>query len=272
MRKVNHKSLLQIVTLIVFIFITPFTYAYSSIDEENTVNNIFETHGKSNVVDFILRKRNGKITIQKKKSFLNASGRPDITLVTAKSIIHDLKTLNIDVSSLKPELDIYIEDEVKKRQKKANSRSNSTSESDDHEIPLSKKLRYKIKKTESEYNEAESEYERKQLKYELSRLQREYKQAKYNEKYKSDTYSPNKSQRNKKNYRNSSYCNSKKSQLQKLTGSVKRHQIFFCSDSSYRAENPSSCGKRNYSKQYSLQEYKNEISQLRQYISKNCGS
>lgn len=48
--------------------------------------------------------------------------------------------------------------------------------------------------------------------------------------------------------------------------------IYIENDRTYRAENPNSCGKYKYSKQYTLQEYKDELSRLRQNVSKNCGS
>lgn len=272
MRTISCQSILQIVVFIVFIVNTQFTHSYASVDNEGAINKIFETHGKKNVVSYILQRRNGKITIQKKKSFLNITGKPDIALVTAKSINHDLKFLKIDISKLESELDIYIENESKKQQKRDDKFSSITSASDSDEVSLSRKLKYQIKTTEDKYNKSDSAYERKRLKRELSRLQRKYKEAKYNEKHKSSAYSSDKSPRNKRYNRSASYCNSYKSKLQKLTASNYRHQIFFCNDRAYRAKNPKSCATKKYSKRYTLQEYKDEINRLRSNISKNCGS
>ena len=84
MQAISYPSLLQIVTFLIFIVNSQFNYTYASSEEENTIKKIFESHGKENVVKFILHKNNRKITIQKKKSFLSISGRPDIRLVTAK--------------------------------------------------------------------------------------------------------------------------------------------------------------------------------------------
>lgn len=272
MRTVSHQSLLQIVIFIVFVFNTQFTHSYASIDDENTINKIFETYGKSNVVNFILQRRNGKITIQKNKSFLNATGRPDITLVTAKSINNDLGILKLDISNLDAELDTYIKKESKKKQKKDDSLSKLSSLSDNDDIPLSRILKYQIKTTQSKYNESDNEYERTRLKKELSRLQRKYKEAKYNEKYKPGENSAGNSRQSTKYNRYESSCKSYKTQLQKMTEASNRHQIFFCNDRTYRAEHPKSCGKHKYSKQYSLQEYKDELSRLRNNISKYCRS
>lgn len=274
MRPVNPQFFLQLATFIIFVFNTQFTYSYASIEDENTINKIIETHGKNNVVNFILQKRNGKITIQKKKSFLNATGRPDLTLVTAKSINNDLKILKMDISSLQPELDTYIESESKIKQKEEESLSKSPSSSDDQEIPLSRQLKHKINITQSQYNEADTEYDRKKLKKQLSRLQRKYKEAKYNEKYNpgGNSNSSRKSQKSTRYNSNSSSCNSYKTQLKKITEASYRHQIFYCNERTYREEHPKTCGKYRYTKQYSLQEYKDEVTRLRSKISKYCQS
>jgi len=272
MRKVNQQSLLKTVAFIFLIFNTHFTYSFASVDDENAINKIFETHGKTSVVNFILQKNHGKITIQKKKSFLNVTGRPSITLVTAKSVNHDLKNLKIDISTLEAELDTYIKKESKKQQKANNNLRKLASDNDKDEIPLSQKLKHQIRKTQSKYDKADSDYESEQLKKELSKLQKKYRKAKYDEKHHPDGYLADKSSRNKKTYRNKSYCKSYKSQLQKLTESSYRHSVFFCKDKTYRAKNPRSCSKYRYTKQYSLQEYKDKINKLRQDISNNCGT
>ena len=272
MRTANHQSLLQIAAFIIFIINTQFTNSYASIDAENTINKLFETRGKENVVNFVLEKRNGNITIQKKKSFLNVTGRPDIKLVTVKSINHDLKNLNIDINKLETELDIFIENQTKKQQKKDAQLRRGSSAGVNEQIPLSKKLEYELKNIESKYKKSSSDYERSRLKKELSRVQGKYNEAKYNEKHNIKTSYSDNSSRNKTYKRSASYCNSLKSQLQELTLPSRRHQIFFCNDRVYRNENPASCGKRKYSKQYTLQEYKDKISKLRQTISSNCDS
>ena len=269
MQTVSLQSFLKIVTFVFFIFNAHFTYSFASTDDENTISNIFETHGKTNVVNFILERNRGKITIQKKKSFINATGRPDLTYITAKSVNHDLKNLKIDVNSLETELDIYINKVSKKKQKKDDSLKRLDSGSDMNEILLSTKLNHQVKITQAKYNAAESDYERKQLKYKLTRLQREYKKAKYNEKHNPDANLSNESSRNKKNYGSSSYCERYKSQLQDLTKSSYRHQVFFCKERSYRVENPKSCRNYKYGGQ-SLKEYKDKINKLRQNVSKYC--
>lgn len=274
MRTLNHQLLFQLATFIVLIFNTQFTYSHASIEDENTINNLVETHGKNNVVNFILQKRNGKITIQKKKSFLNVSGRPEMKLVTAKSINNDLKILKMDLSTLEPELVAYIENEAKMKQKARESLSKSSSIGSDNEIPLSKQLKHQINITESKYNEADDEYDRKRLKKELSKLKRKYKEAKYNEKYNPGGDS-NSSGNSRKTNRYSSYsssCDNYKSQLKKMTEASYRHKVYYCGDRTYSAEHPKTCGKYRYSSQYSVEQYKDKLSQLRSKISKYCKS
>jgi len=274
MRTVNHQLLVQLAVFIVLIFNTQFTYANASSEDESRINALVETYGKNSIVNFILQKRNGKITIQKKKSFLNATGRPDITLVTPKSINNDIKILKIDINNLESELETYVENETKIKQKEEESLSKSLSSDNGNGIPLSKQLLHKIKITQSHYNKAENKYDRKKLKKELSKLQRKYKEAKYNEKYNpgGNSTSSRKSTKSNSYNRSSSSCDNYKAQLQKLTEASYRHQIFYCSDRTYRAENPKTCGNYRYSKQYSLEQYKDELNRLRSNISKYCKS
>lgn len=274
MRTVYHQPLIQLAAFILLVFSTQFTYAIASSEDENSINVLVETYGKNNIVNFILQKRNGKITIQKKKSFLNATGRPDMTLVTPKSINNDLKILKMDISNFESELEAYVENETKIKQKEEESLSKPLSSDGGSDIPLSKQLLHKIKVTQSHYNKADNEYDRKKLKKELSKLQRKYKEAKYNEKYNpgAKSTSSSKSKKSASYNRSSSSCNNYKAQLQKLTGASYRHQVFYCSDRTYRNENPKTCGNYRYSKKYSLDQYKDEITRLRSNISKYCKS
>jgi len=267
MEIISHQSLLKIAACIFFIFNAQLTCA--AMNDEDIVNKIFETHGKQNVVDFISQKREGKITIQKDKSFLNIRGRPDIKLITAKSVIQDLKILKIDASTLEIELDIYIENESKKQQEENDKINKSASLNDDKEPLLSSKLKYQIETTQSKYNESTNTSERRRLSKELSILRRAYKQAKDNEKSKLRVYFPDKKT---KTTRSPGQCKSIRSKLADLTEASYRHQIFFCNDRSYRIKNPKSCGGNKYGPKYTLQQYKDEVSRLRMEASKYCGS
>ena len=269
-----NQQLIQLVAFIIFLFNTQFSWAHASADDEEMINKIVETHGKVHVVNFILENRNGKITIQKKKSFLNVTGKPDLNLVTAKSINNDLKILNMDTSSLELELSAYIEKTSKKQQKQQESLSKFAAINGDDEIPLSKQLKYKIDNLQAKYDYAEDEYDRKRLKKELSKLKRKYKEAKYNEKYNpGGNSSTSKKAKDYKKYSNySSNCSSSKTKLQKLTEASFRHQVFYCNDISYRKEHPKTCAKYRYSKQYSIQQYKDELNRLRSNVSKYCKS
>lgn len=271
MRKIAHSSLLQLLIFFVFVFNTLFTYSYASTDEENRINEITETHGKNNVIDFLLKKRNGKITIEKNRSFLNVSGKPDKTFVTVKSINYDLNIIELDISNFEVELDKYILDVTKKHEEKNRNLNSLDSAGDDEGIPLSKKLNYQISVLEFKYKNSDDEYQRGQLDNELSRLRRKYKQAKYKEKYNLPDETSQYSKR-KSTYRNVSYCNSAKEKLSQRTQASYRHQVFYCNDRDYRRKNPKSCGDHRSSRKTSLKQYKEEIRKLRENVAKTCSS
>ena len=266
MDTINLKSLLNIIAFLLFVFITQF--AFASMNDEDTINKIFETHGKENVVGFISQRRGGKITIQKNKSFLNTTRRPDLTLITAKSIIQDLKILKIDISNLKPELDIHIENESKNQQEESERLNDSASINGYQDAPLSKDLQQQINAIRSKYNKTDSVSERERLKKELSRLKAAYRKARNNEKSKLKVYFPDE----KSKRRNSDSCKRIKSKLQKMTEPNYRHQAFFCNERDYRTKNPKLCDQSRYARRYTQKEHKDEIRKLRLQASKNCGS
>ncbi len=250
-----------------FMISAQFTHASSH--DENLINKMFATHGKSNVVNYILESRNGKITIQKNKSFLDVRGRPDMTLVTAKSVNYDLKLLKVKINNFSFGLDKYTKNEAdKKREKDDGLKALSSSP----EVLLSKKLKYKLDRMRLKYKEAAGSYERRRLKRELSRIERKYNDAKFTEKHgrSNDSYSG--AQQGSKYKKSDSYCDRYKSQLKKLTSTAYRYQVYFCNDYASRVKNSKSCSKYGYSRRYSKQEYKNEINQARKNISENCSS
>ncbi len=114
MQTVSFHSLLRICTLVAFTFNTQQSLSHAATNDEAEINKIFETYGKENVVKVITQKRNGKITIQKNKSFLTAYGKPDLNFVTVKTIIQDLGNLTMDIDALQKELDAHMEREAKK--------------------------------------------------------------------------------------------------------------------------------------------------------------
>lgn len=256
MPTINHQSLLAIATFIFLIFNTLLTCTHASINDENEINKIFKSHGKKNVVSFIFQKRDGRITIQKNKSFLNIKGKPDIALITAKSIIQDLGILKINISDLKAELDIHIEKESKKKDEELN---NLSPISDDNDILLSDKLNRQIQIIQSKYNKTDSVSERRKLKKQLSNLKRSYKKAKQKEK----------PSHNKKR-RSESSCNRAKLKLKELTNPDYRHRIFFCNDRNYRNENPKLCDSSKHVRRYTPEEHKDELRRLRLESSKYC--
>ena len=267
MKTITPKLSLQLVTFILSIFSV---YAYASTDEEHAINQIFETHGKENLIELISKKRNGEITIEKNKSFLNIKGKPDHKFISAKSILQDLIAIKMQIGNLKTELDTHIAYKLKKQQEEEKVRlTNLASKKKSHDVSLSSELNQKLKITEYKYNETDSFYERRRLENEISILKTAYRRAKNNERSILRVYFPEEKPRK---YINTSYCNNTRSKLSQLTKPDYRYQTFFCNDRVYRKQNPKSCGKYKYIRNYTLHEYKDEIRRLRQIEVNNCGS
>jgi len=261
------KSLLLVILSLCAI-IQP-NLGYASMGEEKAIEGLIETYGKDNLVKVILEKRDWKVTIQKNKSFADAYGRPDLSLITPKSVVYDLKTLKMSIN----EFTNALEEQQKQQaiQNEENDRAIHDSTSKRNTIPLSTKLNKKIEITREQYNNASSHSERRRLKKEISILQSAYKKAKENEKSKLRVYFPEKKKNRNYSY-NSSSCKRAKTKLQEMTDTVYRHQIFFCSDRQYRKENPNSCEGYKYGSQYDLREYKKEVNRLREQVSTSCKS
>ncbi len=263
----KEKTLLLVILFLCAII--HFSPAYASMVDEKSIEGLIETYGKDNVVKVILEKRDWKITIQKNKTFGDTYGKPDLSLITPKSIIYDLNILKMSIN----ELTSALEEQQKQQaiQNEEDDRAASVPTSSHNSIPLSTELNHKIKLTREQYNNAGSHSERRRLKKELSILQSAYKQAKKNEKSKLRVYFPDKQKKRNYSY-NSSGCKNAKSKLQEITDPVYRHKIFFCSDRQYRKENPNSCDEYKYGAQYDLKKYKKEVIRLRERVSENCKS
>ena len=246
-----------------------FSPGYASMADEKLVEGLIETYGKDNVVKVILEKRDWKITIQKNRTFGDSYGKPDLSFITPKSIIYDLKLLNLSINDFSSALD-----EQQKQQAILNEedeKASTVSTSSQNSIPLSTELNHKIELKREEYNNSTSHSERRRLKKELSILQTAYNKARNNEKSKLRVYYPDKV--TKKNYSyNSSGCKRAKAKLQEITDPVYRHRIFFCSDRQYRKENPSLCEEYRYGTEYDLKKYKKEVIRLREQVSESCKS
>jgi len=171
--------------LFVFIFIIlKSQISYALMNDEEAINKIFETHGKENVVGLISQRRDGYITIQKDTSFINNRGRPNIEFVTAKSIIQDLKILKIDISTLKAELDIYVENKSKNLQEENDrlAKSDSMRENNKKRDLSSREIQEKMKALKSKFNMSLPADERMRIQKELVGLRKDYRQSKKNEK------------------------------------------------------------------------------------------
>ena len=138
------------VTILSLSAIMYFSPGYASMADEKLVEGLIETHGKDNVVQIILEKRDWKITIQKNRTFGDSYGKPDLSFITPKSIIYDLKLLNMSINDLASALD-----EQQKQQailNEENERASTVSTLSQTSIPLSTELNHKIELTREEYN------------------------------------------------------------------------------------------------------------------------
>lgn len=240
------------------------TSALASFDDEKSIEKLFETYSKDNIINLISSKRDGKITIQKYKSFIDAFGRPNPDLITPKSVLQDLKLLHINVAEFTKDLE-------EQHQTGLNNKSDSNAEpaisTKSPTIPLSVQLEEKIKITKENYYKSTSTSEKRRLQKELTILRSAKRRAEKNEKSRLRVYFP---ETNKSKHYNSSYCQRAKDDLQELTDPVTRHQIFFCSDRKYRKENPSTCNDYRYRKKYNLKQYRDEVNRLRDRVKANC--
>ena len=262
----NIKTALFLVTLSLCEIIQP-ALVCATMADEKSIEELFQTYGKNNVVKVIRKKRNGKVTIEKNKSFTNGYGRPNPLFITPKSTIEDLKILEMSINELTSTL------EEQKKQQEKDSKKNETPTSDTtstrEAAPLSAQLNQKINVTRDNYNKASSTSEKRRLKVELSILQSAYNRAKKNEKSKLRVYFPDKN-KNTIYKKISSACLNPKTQLQKIGNPVFRHQVYFCGDREYRKQNKIICKGYSYGKQYEINEYKKDINRLREQVSANC--
>ena len=240
-REKNNASLQGRVTrlflLLTALFITVYpAVGYSANDDETAINEIFTTYGKENVINFISQKRNGRITIQKNRSFADTYGKPATSLITHRTILQDLKILHMSIADLDDELDA-IKSEQERNNAENSPRETAALTTPPH-TPLSVDLNKKIINLQKKYDQTDSVSERKKIRKELRILRRAYRDAKRNEQ-------PRTVSTSKKTYNNdyaTRRCNEAKDKLQQLTSPEFRHQVFFCNDRKYRSENPRTCG------------------------------
>ena len=184
----NNHLLLQIVAFILFSINAQFSLIYASTNDEQAISKIFETHDKENVVSYISQKRNGKITIQKNKGFLNVRGRPNLAFITEKSIIEDLKILKIDINTLKANLSSHIKSVSEKRQEELNDltvinepqdieRNESRQNGQGSQKEFSERIKDAIKKVQYNLEHANNDDHRRRLKKLLTRLETTYKNS-----------------------------------------------------------------------------------------------
>lgn len=244
---------------------------YASAGEEKLIQKLFSLHGKYNIAKVILDKRNGTITIQKNRSFIDSYGKPRLSYITPKSIVYDLGLIGMSISELKAAAKVQQQKQAK-TDEASNKVSVASSTLPKTPVALSTELKQKIAITKRKYLNARDNAQKRQYQIELSILRNAYRRALKNEKPKVRLYSPNETKRKKVYKANSSSCQYAKAQLKALSNPVNRHQVFFCSDRKYRKQNPASCGGQGYGRQYGLKAYQKEVARLKDQVEKSCRS
>ena len=243
----------------------------ASIGDEKLIEKLFSMHGKYNVAKVILDKRNGTITIQKNRSFIDNYGKPRLSYITPKSILYDLGLVGMSISELKVAAKVQQNKQTKvdEELKKASAVSSALPETETR-VALSSELKQKIALTKQKYLNARDNTQKRRYQTELSILRNAYRRALKNEKPKVRRYSSNETKRKKVYKKNSSGCRHAKTQLKALSNPVARHQVFFCSDRKYRKQNPKSCDGQGYGRQYDLKTYQKEVARLKNQVSQSC--
>ncbi len=242
---------------------------YASIGEEKLIEKLFSMHGKYNVAKVILDKRNGTITIQKNRSFIDSYGKPRLSYITSKSIIYDLGLIGMSISELKVAAKVQQQKQAK-IDEALNKASVAPTTLPNSPVTLSTELKQKISITKQKYLNTRDNAKKRQYQIELSILRNAYRRALKNEKPKVRLHSPNETKRKKVYKASSSNCQYAKTHLKALSNPVTRHQVFFCSDRKYRKQNPASCGGQGYGRQYDLKNYQKEVVRLKEQVSKSC--
>lgn len=244
---------------------------YASIGDEKLIEKLFSMHGKYNVAKVILDKRNGAITIQKNRSFVDSYGKPRLSYITSKSILYDLGLVGMSISELKAAAKMQ-----QNKQSKIDEELNKASIAPPAlpaaaaPVALSSELKQKIALTRQKYLNARDNTQKRKYQTELSILRNAHRRAVKNEKPKVRRYSSNETKRKKIYKKNSSGCQYAKTQLKALSNPVARHQVFFCSDRKYRKQNPKSCAGQGYGRQYGLKAYQKEVAKLKNQVSQSC--
>lgn len=105
------------------------------------IERLFQQPGKNQVVEFIVHKRNGAITLSLKGSFRETYGRPNMEYISAQSVLKDLKKLDMSTTELETELTAYLQakEEREKKQYEAQSRRTQDPSSDEDYYRKSKR-------------------------------------------------------------------------------------------------------------------------------------
>ena len=78
------------------------------ISDQQQIQHLIEQVGKAPIIEVIMEKRHGGITISRGADFEDSFGRPNKDYISAQTVAEDLKKLDMDVSALESELGVHI--------------------------------------------------------------------------------------------------------------------------------------------------------------------
>lgn len=82
---------------------------YANEADEQAVQTLIDTYGIDNVVELVVEKRFGQMTIARGDSFTDSFGRPNKKLLSAKTILMDLEKADLSLSDFRSELESKVD-------------------------------------------------------------------------------------------------------------------------------------------------------------------
>ena len=105
--KILCTNLLVVVFLLGFLLSLP-SYSLSaephSRSEVRYISKLIDEYGKNAIIDWILKVRNGLITVEIEGAFKDSAGQPQHSYITPRSLLKDIKTAGLSIAQFATEL------------------------------------------------------------------------------------------------------------------------------------------------------------------------
>jgi predicted DNA binding CopG/RHH family protein len=106
------KQLIKVIILL-GLFLPSLCIADAQADE-TSIQSLIDSYGVDNLIEVIIDKRFGEITIDKNGDFVSAFGKPNKSHITTKTIITDIENLGIDVAKFTQLVEKHVEKKIGK--------------------------------------------------------------------------------------------------------------------------------------------------------------